>query len=53
MAARGVPASADNILITTGSQQALDLIGKLLLDPGSTVPPPARPISARCSLFGL
>ena len=33
----GVPARADNILITTGSQQALDLIGKLLIDPGSTV----------------
>lgn len=37
MAARGVPASPDNILVTTGSQQALDLIGKLLLDPGSGV----------------
>jgi DNA-binding transcriptional MocR family regulator len=37
MNARGIPATADNILITTGSQQALDLIGKLLLDPGSQV----------------
>jgi DNA-binding transcriptional MocR family regulator len=37
MAARGVPAGPDNILVTTGSQQALDLIGKLLLDPGSGV----------------
>lgn len=36
MAGQGIPATADNILITTGSQQALDLIGKLLLDPGST-----------------
>jgi len=33
----GVPATPDNILITTGSQQALDLIGKLLIDAGSTV----------------
>ena len=33
----GVPAGPDNILVTTGSQQALDLIGKLLLDKGSTV----------------
>lgn len=31
MAARGVPASPDNIVITAGSQQALDFLGKLLL----------------------
>ena len=37
MQQRGVPAGADNILVTSGSQQGLDLIGKLLLDPGSTV----------------
>ena len=37
MARLGVPAGPDNILVTTGSQQALDLIGKLLLDKGSTV----------------
>lgn len=37
MQQRGVPAGPDNILVTSGSQQALDLIGKLLLDPGSTV----------------
>jgi len=37
MAARGVPAGPDNVLVTTGSQQGLDLIGKLLLDPGSGV----------------
>jgi 2-aminoadipate transaminase len=29
--------SADDVLMTNGSQQALDLIGKLLLDPGDTV----------------
>jgi DNA-binding transcriptional MocR family regulator len=37
MALRGVQASADNILITSGSQQALDFLGKLLLTPGDTV----------------
>jgi DNA-binding transcriptional MocR family regulator len=37
MTKMGVPAEADNILITSGSQQGLDLIGKLLLDKGSTV----------------
>ena len=33
----GIKASAENILITTGSQQALDLIGKLLINPGDRV----------------
>ena len=32
----GVPCSAENVLITSGSQQALDYLGKLLLDPGDT-----------------
>jgi DNA-binding transcriptional MocR family regulator len=36
MAARGVPASPENIVITVGSQQALDFLGKLLLTPGDT-----------------
>lgn len=30
-------ASPANVLITTGSQQALDLLGKVLIDPGSRV----------------
>jgi len=34
MARYGVVAAADNVLITSGSQQALDLIGKLLVNPG-------------------
>ncbi|HPD92659.1 MAG TPA: PLP-dependent aminotransferase family protein [Pararhodobacter sp.] len=37
MADLGVPCDADNILITSGSQQALDYLGKLLLDPGDTM----------------
>jgi DNA-binding transcriptional MocR family regulator len=37
MAAQGVSCEPDNILITSGSQQALDLIGKLFLDPGDGV----------------
>ena len=36
MAAIGVPCAADNILITSGSQQALDYLGKLFLTPGDT-----------------
>lgn len=37
MASIGVPCSIDNIVITTGSQQALDYLGKLFISPGDTV----------------
>jgi 2-aminoadipate transaminase len=33
----GIACDADDLLITNGSQQALDLIGKILLNPGDTV----------------
>src|SRR6202165_5354961 len=33
----GMHCSADDVLITNGSQQALDLIGKIFLNPGDTV----------------
>jgi len=33
----GITAKASNVFITTGSQQALDLIGKLLINPGDQV----------------
>ena len=36
MGSLGVPCDRDNILITSGSQQALDYLGKLLLSPGDT-----------------
>ncbi|MDF3414703.1 PLP-dependent aminotransferase family protein [Sulfitobacter sp. M57] len=36
MTALGVPCTRDNILITSGSQQALDYLGKLLLSPNDT-----------------
>jgi DNA-binding transcriptional MocR family regulator len=36
MATLGVPCDADNILITSGSQQALDFLGRLLLTQGDT-----------------
>ena len=32
----GAPAEPDNIIITSGSQQALDFLGKLLISPGDT-----------------
>jgi len=37
MSRLGAPCTAENILLTTGSQQALDLLGKVLLDPGDTM----------------
>lgn len=35
--AQGVHATAEEVLITSGSQQGLDLVGRVLIDPGSTV----------------
>ena len=37
MARYGILSKAENVLITSGSQQALDLIGKLLINPGDSV----------------
>src|SRR5438270_7866045 len=37
MARYGIRANVDNVLITSGSQQALDLIGKLLINSGDRV----------------
>lgn len=33
----GIEVNAENILITTGSQQALDLIGKIFINPGDRI----------------
>ena len=33
----GIRCTADDVLITNGSQQALDLIGKIFLDPGDAI----------------
>lgn len=32
-----IPASVDNVLITSGSQQALDIVGKILINPGDLI----------------
>lgn len=37
MADRGITVRADQILVTQGAQQALDLIGKLYIDPGDEI----------------
>ncbi|MFN2135374.1 MAG: aminotransferase class I/II-fold pyridoxal phosphate-dependent enzyme, partial [Candidatus Promineifilaceae bacterium] len=37
MARYGIEAKPENILITSGSQQALDLIGKVMINPGDLI----------------
>lgn len=37
MALEGVSASSDDIVVTTGSQQALDLVAKLFINPGDVI----------------
>ncbi|PXW94569.1 2-aminoadipate transaminase [Sphaerotilus hippei] len=37
LAQQGLSVEADQVLITTGSQQGLDLIGKVMVDPGAPV----------------
>jgi 2-aminoadipate transaminase len=37
LTSRGITATTDQVMITTGSQQGIDLVGKVLLDPGNVV----------------
>lgn len=37
MAERGVRSSAEQVIVTTGSQQALDLLARVLIDPGDVL----------------
>jgi DNA-binding transcriptional MocR family regulator len=37
MAEEGATADPEDLVVTTGAQQALDLIGKILIDPGDTI----------------
>jgi 2-aminoadipate transaminase len=52
-AACGLAVSADQILITTGSQQALDLIGKILINPGDRVIVEQPTYLAALQAFGM
>ncbi len=37
MAEEGTQADPEDMVVTTGAQQALDLVGKILIDPGDTI----------------
>jgi 2-aminoadipate transaminase len=37
MESRGAPAALERLLVTTGSQQGLDLVARVLLDPGDVI----------------
>lgn len=37
MQAQGIPATVENIVITSGAQQAIDLLGRILVDEGDAV----------------
>jgi 2-aminoadipate transaminase len=52
-AARGVRVSVEEILITTGSQQGLDLLGKVLIDEGDEVVVEDPTYLAAIQSFGL
>jgi 2-aminoadipate transaminase len=52
-ALRGLRTSADEILVTTGSQQALGLVAAVLLDPGDTVLVESPSYLAALQCFGF
>jgi 2-aminoadipate transaminase len=49
----GIQAKIDNVLITSGSQQALDLIGKLFINPGDRVLVEAPTYLGALQAFGV
>jgi len=49
----GIQARSENLLITSGSQQALDLIGKLLINPGDRIVVEAPTYLGALQAFGV
>ena len=52
MAEEGLPADPDDVVVTTGAQQALDLIGKIFIDPGDLVAVEAPAYVGALTAFG-
>jgi 2-aminoadipate transaminase len=53
LASRGVPAQTQDVLITSGSQQGLDLIARALINPGDTILVEPTTYSGAIDLFTL
>ncbi|WP_217554731.1 PLP-dependent aminotransferase family protein [Streptomyces sp. GbtcB6] len=53
ISARGLPTGADDLLVTTGSQQALSLLASALIDPGDTILVESPCYLAALQVFGL
>ena len=53
MATKGASAAPEGLIVTTGSQQALDLLGKTLISPGDTVIVEAPTFLATIQCFRL
>jgi 2-aminoadipate transaminase len=53
MAGKGVAVGADGLIVTTGSQQALDLLGKTMISPGDKVIVEAPTFLATIQCFRL
>jgi 2-aminoadipate transaminase len=52
MSAEGVEADPEDIVITTGAQQALDLVGKIFIDPGDLIAVEAPAYVGALTAFG-
>ena len=52
MAEEGTIADPEDLVVTTGAQQALDLVGKILIDPGDTIVVEAPAYVGALSAFG-
>jgi 2-aminoadipate transaminase len=52
MAEEGIVADPEDVMITAGAQQALDLLGKLLIDPGDTIAVEAPAYVGALTAFG-
>ncbi len=52
LSARGVPTEAEQVLITSGSQQGIDLVGRALLQPGDIVVTENPSYLAALQVFG-
>lgn len=53
MAEEGIEARPDELLITVGAQQALDLVGKLFIEPGDTIAVEAPSYVGALSAFSV